>query len=344
MATNKNGKEILMTGQTFTVPESERSERPRLTMFPGSLNAQKAHACVRISSLNYADGVDLNLISYPEDNQTLDYARLNPNMSIPTLEIDDKIITDSRDIQRYLFEKYPGEGDAHANKADIETFLDAVCAWDEYLFSYRRIPVFFGEAMHRIRLVWLADAVNSAARDGILEERLRDGQTIRQAYVKKIAQVRALIDVGCKAETPELTKRISENDVLLGKIFSVASDLRNESGGPFLLGPNLTSADAFFAPVVARVEAIDKAKVNSYFDQFRGTREWWETFKTRQEAADAFSKYGKLWTITAMMLQGKPFKILGYKLGVYKPTELPDDIEEDVQKQLQELKSSYLCT
>lgn len=56
-------------------------------------------------------------------------------MTIPVLEIDDKIITDSRDIQRYLTNKYPGKGDAEADKATIESFNECVCAWDEYLLA-----------------------------------------------------------------------------------------------------------------------------------------------------------------------------------------------------------------
>ena len=37
-----------------------------------------------------------------------DFARINQNMSVPTLEIEDVIITDSLDIVRYLREKHPG--------------------------------------------------------------------------------------------------------------------------------------------------------------------------------------------------------------------------------------------
>ena len=90
-----------MVGTTFTV--EEKRERAKFWYFPGSLNCQNAHACLRFSSFDQSK-IDYQLMTYPEDNQKLDYCRINPNMSIPALEIDDKIITDSLEIQKYLFE------------------------------------------------------------------------------------------------------------------------------------------------------------------------------------------------------------------------------------------------
>lgn len=43
-----------------------------------------------------------------------------------------------------------------------------------------------------------------------------------------------------------------------------------------------------------------------------------------------------------MILAGKPFKFMGYKLGLYVPGKLPDDIESDVQAQLKKLEDDYL--
>lgn len=209
-----------MTGQIFTV--SEKREHPPAAFLLSwlALNAQKAMACIRFSSL---ENVEYHIISYPEENQTLEFCRLNPNMPIPVLEVDDCIITDSRDIQRYLTEHYPGKGDAEANKEDMNGFIDTVCSWDEYLYSYRNLPATLGELMHTIRLVCLVDAVNQAINDGKLDETLRDGQTIHQAYVKKIAQTRALVNVGVGEETPDLKRRMGENGGCLENIHLSAS-------------------------------------------------------------------------------------------------------------------------
>ena len=107
-------KDLLMVDSIFAVPQKQARENPKLWFFSGSLNSHKAHACLRFSSLRY-DDIDLHHISYPEDNQTIEYnqtiefARMNPNMRILVLEIDDKIITDSRE-SKSIFSKIPFQG------------------------------------------------------------------------------------------------------------------------------------------------------------------------------------------------------------------------------------------
>ena len=110
-ATAASGNGILMKGGVYTIPKGKTRDHPRYWYSPGSLNSQKGHLLLRCSSLDYST-IDFRCIEYPEYNQTLEFARICPNMSIPALEIDDKIITDSHDIQRYLTDNYPSKGDA----------------------------------------------------------------------------------------------------------------------------------------------------------------------------------------------------------------------------------------
>lgn len=69
-------------------------------------------------------------------------------------------------------------------------------------------------------------------------------------------------------ETPDLKRRIEENDKFLQDIFRQASALLAESGGPLLLGSELKSADAFFAAVFDRVDSMGDSELkSSLFEQ-----------------------------------------------------------------------------
>ena len=89
---------------------------------------------------------------------------------VPALEIDGNIVVnDSYDIHKYLLENYPGNGNSAltaGKKAIQEDFIATNLKWDEYLFSYRRIPKIMGAAMHQIRLVELSKAIQQAESDG----------------------------------------------------------------------------------------------------------------------------------------------------------------------------------
>jgi len=359
---------ILFKGEVYTIPKEKSLDRPRYWYFPGSLNAQKGRLFLRCcsSSLDFST-IDFRCIEYPEYNQTLEFAKICPNMSIPVLEIDDKIITDSRDIQRYLTEKYPSKGDA-AVAADegktkkMEEFIESCLTWDEYLFSYRKLPNFLGASMHHIRLVCLSDAILDAAKDNsginIDEDALLDGRTIREAYVRKIAQIRSMIQIGCEAETPELTKRISANDDCMDEIFRRASTMLTENSGvgtdcddnndaSLLMGgdsTNIASADIYLAVAVIRMKWLDESYLDSKFDKYPNTRLWWEHFLTLPEAQVLLEDNDKRGTVLRMIKSGKPFKMLGCALGIYKAKPLPDDIERDVQAELKKLNEAYFSS
>lgn len=109
------------------------------------------------------------------------------------------------------------------------------------------------------------------------------------------------------------------------------------------MGQNLNSADAFFAVVIARIEGLgDDDLLNSLFDRSKGTREWWNYFKQQDEAQVLFESNSKLKLAFAMIMSGKPLKLIGSKLGLYRPDKLPHDIEVDVQAELKSLEEAYL--
>merc|ERR550525_1347971 len=86
--------------------QHKKRETPRLHIFGVSFNSGKAHLLLRISSA--WPGTEVRMLDIAGTNYKPDYVRLNPNMTVPTVEIDDKLITDSDILLDYLREHYPG--------------------------------------------------------------------------------------------------------------------------------------------------------------------------------------------------------------------------------------------
>ena len=128
---------LLATGGSRIV--SRHVERPVLYQFIGSFNSGKATLAAQLSSKS--SDFDIRFTLHMRDNYTIEYARLNPDtMAVPTMEIDNRVCTDSYDMIMYLFDNYPGAGDVEAQKAgkraEMLQFVDMAREWDEYMFTY----------------------------------------------------------------------------------------------------------------------------------------------------------------------------------------------------------------
>lgn len=357
----------MFQGGVYTVPMEQSRDRPRYWYSPGSFNSQKGHLFLRTSSLEHSE-IDFRQIEFPEYNQSLEYARLCPNMSVPVLEIANKIITDSREIQAYLCEHHPSRGDAAVEadgkqKKTMEDFLGTCLLWDEYLFSYRQLPGFLGTNMHRIRLICLSQALHEAALPNsginIGEDLLLDGRTIREAYVRKIAQVRSMLQIGCEAETRELTAKISANERCLEAVFCRATELladqstlaatddgpsTDSKGSLLLMGgdpTHITAADVYLAVAVIRIRNLDEPYLEAKFREYPLVRYWWEHFLGLPEAQVLLEDNNMKKVKKHMLKSGKIFKMMGCAMGICKPRPLPDDIEKDVRNELTKMNKAY---
>merc|ERR1719221_7719 len=138
----------------------------------------------------------------------LPYAHMNPNMTVPVLEIDGKIICDSLEILRYLRGQAPGPGDLAAPRKEADAFIEMCDQFDEGLFTYRRLGAAGGVA-NQLRQLRLRQALSEALGikhgcfSGMTQsspdksaEVLRNGQTVLETYVKKIAQIQLIDDAG----------------------------------------------------------------------------------------------------------------------------------------------------
>ena len=227
-------------------------EKPRLWIFPSSLNSDKAHIAMHASSLG-AD-FDLEVISAVGSNYQPHFARVNPNMSVPALEIDNVVITESVEIVRYLRDHYPRPDTAPATP-EVASFLDLVHAWDEGTWNYgvmqkeKGAPIGF---VNQARLHYLhvyKDKV--AAAD--------PADPLLASYDAKITAI-SRFDEATRDDAA-----IAATQEQLDRVFAAARQLlaAHQGGGGFLVGP-YSDADSVFAAVLVRLKGAFRKHFEKY--------------------------------------------------------------------------------
>jgi glutathione S-transferase len=314
---------------------SEPFENPKLTLFPVSLNSAKGHIYLRMST--QWEKSELKVINFPEENQTLDYARMCPNMTVPILEIDDKIICDSNDMQKYLSTYYPGPGDKAA-RGKQEAFIEKMMSWDEGLFTYRRMGS-IGSLANDLRILRLHQALKKALDENCEDEQLLDGSSILDKYIWKIAQIHHIKEATSGELTPEIQKKMEVNDELEKEILSIATNFLSSSEGSFLFSNGLCSADGFLCAILFRMSESDPKRFESYTQEFPAIAEYWEDFKETEES-NCILPYTMTWAKMNALRNGVPFKIIGLKT-CWQPPVLPDDVEERILQQLDQFRKEY---
>eukprot|EP00931_Biecheleriopsis_adriatica_P060830 TRINITY_DN36544_c0_g1_i1.p1 TRINITY_DN36544_c0_g1~~TRINITY_DN36544_c0_g1_i1.p1 ORF type:complete len:361 (+),score=69.63 TRINITY_DN36544_c0_g1_i1:68-1084(+) len=320
------------------VDNKSRCEKPRLWIFGVSYNSAKAHLALRISSA--WPGTEIMMMDIVGTNYKPEYARLNPNMTVPTVEIDDKLITDSDILTEYLREKHPGVGDtkvaASGKVADMQKLIEQVKAWDEGLYTYGRMSGEKGGGM---------GAMSNKLRDLRLRqycsklldplEKLWDGATMQQTYEKKIAYIGLLsskVDVGM---TDEKKESIAKNEVVMEHIFNLASKLIDDAGGnSFLFGPDLTTADAYFAPFLFRIESMDKDELGSILARFPSLRGYWSRFKQTAEGKATVTKFTMKWAFRYSLFRCIPCSMIAMKLGCLVAPSLSIESEQRIKSMM----------
>jgi len=155
--------QLLPIGSMRSTAEYRRY--PRLWVFPPSLDSGKAHMCLRLSSA--WPFAEVNAIDTAADTYTVDFCRLNPNMTVPVLEIEDKVITDSRLIADFLSQRYTGEGDGQAILAGkvepLTRFVNLASSWDETIHEFSRPSRGSGRLLNRLEVTRLRENYLEAA-------------------------------------------------------------------------------------------------------------------------------------------------------------------------------------
>eukprot|EP00929_Paragymnodinium_shiwhaense_P025611 TRINITY_DN15444_c1_g1_i1.p1 TRINITY_DN15444_c1_g1~~TRINITY_DN15444_c1_g1_i1.p1 ORF type:complete len:352 (+),score=111.66 TRINITY_DN15444_c1_g1_i1:144-1199(+) len=341
---------LLATGGTRIV--SRRVDRPVLYQFVGSFNSGKATLAAQISSK--CGDFDIRFTLHMRDNYTLEYARLNPDtMAVPTMEIDDRVCTDSYDMIVYLLDNYPGAGDSEVLKAgrraEMLEFVDAVNQWDEYMFTYGHMGEANSEMANGIRLVHLRQSLRR-----VLDEKPDDEAFLTGAYIKKIAGImnmkRAQLEgdekqAALAANIAQLHQVLRRGSELLEKSATNAADGDSLGDGKnsegFLFGDKLTTADVFFLPIFR----IFHVAVPSFFDEvwqrYPNLHGYWERALAHPDVEAGLMTYvSKFTMITAMLGAGVPWLLMRWKLGLLRAPELPAKIERRIEEAAEEARKA----
>lgn len=332
-----------VSGTTYENPDGKQ-EKVLFYGLPPAFNPMKAHMALRISQV--WPKVKFIFVDCFGQNYDPSYARVNPNMTIPSCKIDDKIITDSGVLIEYLRAHYPGAGDEQAASkgmnTDVSAFCELVQEWDEGLYSFGGMAGEKKEGMgaigNKFRLLQLRGHCRDALKTP--EEKLLDGTVLSTAYENKIAYINTYTATVDCAITPEKKARMDNNEQVVEKIFSSASRLIKENGGPFLFGPHLTSADCYFAPFFFRVRevrsTVRKETMDHFFEKYTGVQAYWETFISLPESK-VVTDYNKFWALRYAAKRCMPCQIILMKLGLYRAPGLPDSSERRINEAMADI-------
>lgn len=318
---------LLAVGGMRTV--AERVDHPIVYYVPGSFNSGKATLASAISSK--ASVVEKRLTLHFRDNYKIEYARLNPDtMAVPTMQIDDKVITDSFDLCKYLYEKYPGPGDqqvAAAGKvAEMEmwAFIDIVKEWDEFMYTYgTQMSQSTSDFLNGIRLTNLRYYLCQ-----LLKTNPPDTEFLTEKYVRKIAGITVMKDAQCDGEAK--TKAIADNRAQLWEVLALVNQKAAQYPNGFLFGDNLTTADVFVLPIF-RLMAGDPALLQEAFQKNPALEGYWtRALATPEVQKGLMADVSKRSIVGFMCSTMAPKTMLAYKLGCLPIATLPQEIEDRI--------------
>jgi len=224
-----------MTFKLYNAPQSTCSQRVRFVF-----NAKKLPF----------DEVKLNLLE--GDQLKPDYLRLNPNGVVPTLDHDGAIVIDSTVIMEYLDEVSPDESftpESPVERARMRALMHFV---DEMPAAAVRVPTF--------NLAFLP-SFQKMSREAFVA--MAESKPLRREFMLTMGQT------GFPKE---------EMDAALARLRRTYERMDTEiekSGGPWLLGKEISLADVAVMPALVRMHDLgmpdwqDLPRVVTWFDNIR---------------------------------------------------------------------------
>jgi glutathione S-transferase len=225
-----------MSFKLYNAPQSTCSQRVRFV-----LNAKELPF----------DEVKLNLLE--GDQLKPDYLKLNPNGVVPTLDHDGAIIIDSTAIVEYLDEVEPDESftpESPVERAQMRALMHFI---DEMPAAAVRVPTF--------NLAFLP-SFQKMPRDDFVA--MAESKPLRREFMLTMGQT----------GFPK-----AEMDAALARLRRTYERMDREierSGGPWLLGRDITLADVAVMPALVRMDDLgmsdqwqDLPRVKQWFDKIR---------------------------------------------------------------------------
>ena len=216
---------------------------------PQSTCSQRVRFVLNAKGLPF-DEVKLNLLD--GDQLKLDYLKLNPNGVVPTLDHDGQIVTDSTVITEYLDEVEPQDSFTPENpvlRARMRALMHFI---DEMPAAAVRVPTFNLAFLPKFQAMSREDFTAMA-----------ESKPLRREFMTAMGQT----------GFPQ-----AEMDAALARLRRSWERMDAEiegSGGPWLLGKNITLADVAVMPAVVRMNDLamadwqDLPRVVTWFDNIR---------------------------------------------------------------------------
>jgi len=216
---------------------------------PQSTCSQRVRFVLNAKGLPF-DEIKLNLLA--GDQLKPDYLKLNPNGVVPTLDHDGQIVIDSTVITEYLDEVAPAASftpEDPVKRAHMRALMHFI---DEMPAAAVRFPTF--------NLAFLP-SFQKMTRDEF--EAMAESKPIRREFMKTMGQ-----GGFSKAEMDAALKRLRRS-------YERMDAEIEKSGGPWLLGKEITLADVAVMPSMVRMHDLrladwqDLPRVVAWFDNIR---------------------------------------------------------------------------
>jgi glutathione S-transferase len=221
----------------YNAPQSTCSQRVRFV-----LNAKK---------LAFAE-VKLNLLE--GDQLKPDYLALNPNGVVPTLDHDDAIVIDSSVIIEYLDEIAPAPVNFTPHHPVIRAKMRSLMRFiDEMPAAAVRVPTFNLAFLPRFAAMSEAEFLAFA-----------DSKPLRKEFMLAMGR-KGFPQKDMDAAMERLRRTYERMDAEIEK-----------SGGPWLLGSDITLADVAVMPAIVRMSDLGQ---EGALEDLPRTRRWYEAIR-----------------------------------------------------------------
>jgi glutathione S-transferase len=199
---------------------------------PQSTCSQRVRFVLNAKSLPFEE-VKLNLLA--GDQLKPDYLKLNPNGVVPTLDHDGRIVIDSSVIIEYLDEVEP----------QTDSFTPADPVERAHMRSLMRFIDEMPAAAIRVPTFNLAFLPHFAEMSEDKFNAMAEAKPLRKEFMKTMGR-KGFSDAEMKAALDRLSRTIDRMDAEIGK-----------SGGPWLLGKEISLADVAVMPTIVRLADLN---------------------------------------------------------------------------------------
>lgn len=257
--------------------KSDQGDLPTLWFFPLSFAANKARLALEEKGIKH-NLQSINILT--GDSVSLEYAKINPNFTVPSLQLKDRILTDSIDILRWADSVGEPLGGDAVDREKVEEIIKKQQAWDDSLYTVQVGPKSQEELLSKFRL-------------NIAEARAKEfaGSPYADAFTRRVENVKKFND---RLADP---KSAAEQQQKLDDILDFAQ--AQLSAQPFAAGSEFSMADVELMTVLSRVDMVGKSK--ELLGERKELAEYWERMKQRKSYKTVIGQYTGIGSLPVLL-------------------------------------------